>query len=70
MPLFEFVCGKCQTPFEELVRSSEAIKDVVCPACGSRQVRRQLSRIATPRPAGSGGYAAAASASACAPGGT
>lgn len=70
MPLFEFVCAACQTPFEELVRSSEAVKEVVCPACGSRQVRRQLSTIAAKRPSGSGGYANSASAAACAPGGT
>jgi putative FmdB family regulatory protein len=69
MPLFEFVCQSCRTPFEELVRSSEAVKDVTCPACGSRQVRRQLSTIAAPRPSGSG-YSSAAAGAACAPGGT
>jgi putative FmdB family regulatory protein len=69
MPLFEFVCQACRTPFEELVRSSDAVKDVACPACGSRQVRRQLSTIAAPRTI-NGGYASSASSAACAPGGT
>jgi putative FmdB family regulatory protein len=69
MPLFEFVCQACRTPFEELVRSSDAVKDVTCPTCGSRQVRRQLSTIAAPRSASSS-YAGSASTSSCAPGGT
>jgi putative FmdB family regulatory protein len=70
MPLFEFVCQACQTPFEELVRSSEAVKNVTCPSCGSRQVRRQLSTIAATRPAASGYSLSSASAAACSPGGT
>jgi putative FmdB family regulatory protein len=66
MPLYEFDCGKCGEPFEKLVRSAEAVKDVACPNCGSRKVKKKLSTFASKT---SGGAAAAASA-ACAPGGT
>jgi putative FmdB family regulatory protein len=46
MPIFEFVCQECRQPFEELVRSSSAVEEVVCPSCGSRQVRKQISTFA------------------------
>jgi putative FmdB family regulatory protein len=46
MPLFEFVCNDCQRPFEELVRSASAVVEVVCPHCGSPQVRKKLSTFA------------------------
>ncbi len=51
MPVFEFLCEKCQNEFEELVlrRSDEA--EVACPACKSRDVTRLISRpAATPGP--------------------
>lgn len=67
MPLYEFDCGKCGEPFEKLVRSTEAVKDVTCPNCGSRKVKKKLSRFASKV---SGSSSASASAAACAPGGT
>ncbi|MCC6522873.1 MAG: zinc ribbon domain-containing protein [Polyangiaceae bacterium] len=45
MPLYEFVCGKCKKPFEELVSSSEA-SSPPCPACGAGGSERVLSVFA------------------------
>lgn len=68
MPIFEFECPKCHSAFDELVRNAEAVKDVACPTCGSRKVKKKLSTFAS-RISG-GGAASSASAAACAPGGT
>ncbi|MCI0519376.1 MAG: zinc ribbon domain-containing protein [Chloroflexi bacterium] len=46
MPIFEFVCQECSHPFEELVRSSNSVEEVVCPTCGSHEVRKQISTFA------------------------
>jgi putative FmdB family regulatory protein len=40
MPMYEYVCMKCETHFEELVRGDE---EIVCPHCGANKVARQLS---------------------------
>jgi putative FmdB family regulatory protein len=69
MPMYEFDCPTCGQPFEELVRSSEAVKDVVCPNCGSHKVKRKLSLFAS-KVSGGGGSYANQSAPACAPTGT
>lgn len=42
MPLFEFLCRGCAARSELLLRADDA---PVCPACGSTQLDRQLSRI-------------------------
>ena len=67
MPIYEFECPSCHDAFEELVRNPEAVKDVVCPTCGSRKVKKKLSTCSAKV---SGGGSASASAAACAPGGT
>jgi putative FmdB family regulatory protein len=67
--MYEFDCPDCGQPFEELVRSLEAVKDVECPACGSRKVHKKVSTFAARVV---GGYAAStgASAASCGPAGT
>ena len=62
MPIFEFVCRECGAPFEELLRSSNSPEDVICPACGSDQVQKQISTFAS-RVAGGGSTRSASSAS-------
>lgn len=68
MPIYEFECPECREAFDELVRSAAAVKDVTCPACGSRKVKKKLSAVAAH--IGGGSAAAAAAGAACAPGGT
>ena len=46
MPIFEFVCKDCEQNFEDLVFGSSTA-DVVCPACGSDQVRKKMSTFAS-----------------------
>jgi len=46
MPIFEFECSDCQHPFEELVFGSNT-DDVLCPSCGSAQVRKKMSTFAS-----------------------
>jgi putative FmdB family regulatory protein len=66
MPLYEFECPDCQQGFEELVRHPKTVKDVTCPSCGSRQVKKKLSTVAF----STAGGQRPPSAPACAPGGT
>jgi putative FmdB family regulatory protein len=46
MPIFEFVCTECDQPFEDLVFGSNT-DGVLCPACGSEQVRKKMSTFAS-----------------------
>jgi putative FmdB family regulatory protein len=46
MPLYEFVCTKCEKDFESLVRSSNWEGSVVCPHCGSKKLTKKLSVFA------------------------
>jgi len=43
MPLFEFVCEKCNTRSEILVRNN---KTPECPACGAHRLVKQASTFA------------------------
>lgn len=67
MPIFEFVCQECGTPFEELVRSSYAVGEVSCPSCESSQVTKQISTFAS-QVAGSTGSFTSAPAASCSSG--
>jgi putative FmdB family regulatory protein len=46
VPLYEYVCQKCQKQFEELVFGEQKI---VCPACQSPKVERILSTVSVGR---------------------
>lgn len=41
MPIYEYVCDKCGTDFEELV--TKASSNPVCPSCGSSSTRKLIS---------------------------
>ena len=49
MPIYEFHCTKCDSEFEELVRSSkpEALAEVACPECGSHKIAKKVSTFAS-----------------------
>ncbi len=53
MPLYEFVCQKCQYQFEELVLSASKAGGVKCPECNG-SVKKQLSVFAAHTNVGSG----------------
>lgn len=44
MPIYEYVCMKCESHFEELVRLGHDVTS--CPDCGGSDVRRQFSVFA------------------------
>jgi putative FmdB family regulatory protein len=66
MPLYEFDCRACERPFEKRV-SYAAIDQVICPTCGSSQVKKKLSLFSAPVKGQRGSQATAAPD--CAPGG-
>ena len=68
MPIYEFQCTDCGQPFEELVRSAEAVADVECPSCGSQHVRKKVSIFASKT--SGGGSASYSTGSSCSTGGT
>ena len=63
MPLYGFICDDCTEDFEELVMSSSKVDTVVCPACGSSKVQRQLSLVAGIKGSSSSGTTNSASCS-------
>ena len=44
MPIFEYVCRRCQHQFEVIVRGADAPPE--CPACHSKKLEKQLSVFA------------------------
>lgn len=65
MPLYGFICDDCEEDFEELVMTASRVDSVVCPACGSHKVQRQLSLVAGLK----GSSSAGTSQSSCSTGG-
>jgi putative FmdB family regulatory protein len=57
MPIYGYDCSACGHQFEKLVRSSDSAP--TCPACESKDLKRQLSLIADPAKGGSNGGAPA-----------
>lgn len=45
MPIFEYVCSKCDKEFELLVRSSSDTG--ACPHCGSKKLTKKFSVFAS-----------------------
>lgn len=71
MPIFEFECTECKKLFEELVRSASATEEVICPKCGSRQVRKKISTFASKVSGGGASFSLGSSSSAsCSTGST
>ncbi len=51
MPIYGYICEKCDHDFQTLVLSSEEIP--TCPSCGSTDLEQKLSLIAPPAKDGS-----------------
>lgn len=43
MPIYEYVCLKCNNIFSALQRLGTSEKETFCPACGSADVRKKVS---------------------------
>ena len=44
MPIYEYLCNRCEKEFEKLVLSSS--EKIVCPHCKSKKVNRMMSAFA------------------------
>ena len=66
MPIYEYVCDKCQTQFEKLVLNKS--EKIACPKCASKKNTMQLSVFSANTGAGKAA-ADRANAIACTPSG-
>ncbi|MFK7736858.1 MAG: zinc ribbon domain-containing protein [Pirellulaceae bacterium] len=46
MPIYEYLCKKCESDVEILLRNSDEKPE--CPECGSKRLEKQLSVAASP----------------------
>ncbi|MFZ5969361.1 MAG: FmdB family zinc ribbon protein [Bacillota bacterium] len=54
MPIYEYKCDDCGKAFDMLMKMSERDKEMVCPDCGSKQVKKQFSTFGvSEKPGGS-----------------
>jgi putative FmdB family regulatory protein len=43
MPIYEYHCEECERDFEQFLRSMASKEAIVCPTCGSEQVKKAMS---------------------------
>jgi putative FmdB family regulatory protein len=46
MPIYEYFCTHCESPFEVLRPMSEADRPIACPRCTGADTRRKISLFA------------------------
>lgn len=46
MPIYEYVCNKCNKSFSLLQRVGSSEKDTICPECGSKDIKKKISSFA------------------------
>lgn len=49
MPIYQYDCAGCRKRVEVFFRSVSRVTDPVCPECGSKKLKRTVSRIARGR---------------------
>jgi putative FmdB family regulatory protein len=59
MPIYEYECNECGEPFEELVLSISSEKEVRCPKCESKSVRKKISLFGTKAPSSGSSFSSA-----------
>ncbi|MBW1921660.1 MAG: hypothetical protein DRH11_11710 [Deltaproteobacteria bacterium] len=45
MPIYEYQCRSCDLQFQWLLLKREEEKQVACPQCGGKRVKRLISRV-------------------------
>lgn len=60
MPIYEYECTKCGESFEELVLSISSEKEVHCPKCESKSVRKKISLFGTKTSSSESSFSSAA----------
>jgi putative FmdB family regulatory protein len=56
MPIYEYMCRKCNAQFALMQKMGAAESDTVCPHCDSEDVKKMLSAFSCNAPAGAGGF--------------
>ncbi len=46
MPIYEYQCNDCQQIFQQLIMGKTDEKNLKCQKCGSRNLKRLISRVA------------------------
>lgn len=46
MPIYEYQCSNCENEFQKLILKKEEEKDLLCPKCSGRDIKRLISRVA------------------------
>lgn len=64
MPIYEFLCDKCNTKFDEYFKSSTEKKKLFCPSCNGRRVHKIFSLFGTST-GGGGGSSSGSSSGDC-----
>ena len=54
MPIFEFICKKCNKKFETLVLNSD--ETIACPECKSGEIEKQFSTFSASSDSGCANY--------------
>lgn len=49
MPIYEFACPKCRRIFSFLSKRMNPDRLPVCPKCGNKKLKKEISRFAMPR---------------------
>lgn len=62
MPIYEYVCDKCDTRFERIVINKQ--QEIACPKCSSNRASIQLSVFATSNGSANGPKSSSSSSSA------
>ncbi|GAB4416931.1 MAG: hypothetical protein OHK0032_12980 [Thermodesulfovibrionales bacterium] len=62
MPIYEYICMKCNNSFSVLQKIGFSEKDTICPECGSTDVKKKVSLFCSSTSAG-GSFSASSSLS-------
>ena len=46
MPIYEYQCLGCDCEFQKLILKKEEEKELTCPKCGGRDMKRIISKVA------------------------
>jgi putative FmdB family regulatory protein len=46
MPIYEYQCLSCENEFQTLILKKEEEKELLCPQCNGKQIKRLISRVA------------------------
>ena len=46
MPIYEYQCLACEIQFQSLILKADEERDLHCPNCGDRQLKKLISRVA------------------------